>query len=87
MNYDDHTGTLQQSSGRVIEVTRQALYVGAGANAVAAGTVNIPGIQYNLNVSQAIYGYLTARQQQRTRELNTLATRNDVLMRFAKSYV
>jgi outer membrane protein TolC len=87
MNYDDHTGTLQQSSGRVIEVTRQALYVGAGANAVAAGTVNIPGIQYNLNVSQAIYGYLTARQQQRTRELNTLATRNDVLMRVANSYV
>ena len=52
MNYDAHTGPLQQSSGNILKVNRSALYVGAGANAVAAGTVNIPGLVYNLNVSE-----------------------------------
>ncbi|HEX3870659.1 MAG TPA: TolC family protein, partial [Pirellulales bacterium] len=87
MNYDDHTGALQQSSGNILGLQRQALYVGAGANAVAAGTVNIPGIQYNLNVSQSIYGFLAARQAMRTQELDTQATRNDVFLRVATAYV
>ena len=43
LNYDSHTGNLQQSSGNILSVNRSAFYVGAGANAVAAGTVNIPG--------------------------------------------
>ncbi|HEX4147910.1 MAG TPA: TolC family protein [Pirellulales bacterium] len=87
MNYDDHTGALQQSSGRIIDVHRQSLYMGAGANAIAAGTVNIPGIQYNLNVSNAIFGFLTARQEIRTQQANTLATRNEVLLATCVAYV
>src|SRR5262249_49689526 len=43
-NYDAHTGVLQQSSGKIINLERSALYIGAGANAVAAGTVSIPGL-------------------------------------------
>ncbi|HEX4612053.1 MAG TPA: TolC family protein, partial [Urbifossiella sp.] len=43
-NYDLHRGQLQQSGGSVISVNRDALYYGLGANAVAAGTVNIPGL-------------------------------------------
>ena len=54
---------LQHSSGRIIQLHRQSLYVGAGANAIAAGTVNIPGVQYNLNISNAIIGYLGARRR------------------------
>ena len=87
MNYDDHTGALQQSSGRIIQLHRQSLYVGAGANAVAAGTVNIPGVQYNLNISNAIFGYLGARQAMRTQQFNTAAARNQVLMDVAVAYV
>ncbi len=87
MNYDDHTGALQQSSGNILGLQRQALYVGAGANAVAAGTVNIPGVQYNLNVSQSIFSFLTTRQALRTQQFNTLATRNDVLLRVGNAYV
>jgi outer membrane protein TolC len=87
MNYDDHTGALQQSSGRIIQLHRQSLYVGAGANAIAAGTVNIPGVQYNLNISNAIFGYLGARQAMRTQQLNTVAARNQVLMEVAVAYV
>ena len=43
MNYDSHTGNLQQSNGNILSVNRSALYVGAGAGAVAAGTVVGPG--------------------------------------------
>src|SRR5262245_54494469 len=61
-NYDAHTGNVQQSSGRILNLQRSALYVGAGANAVAAGTVSIPGVQWNLNVSESIYNFFSARQ-------------------------
>src|SRR5579871_6636035 len=40
-NYDGHQGVLQQSNGNILSVNRSAVYVGAGANAIAAGTVNI----------------------------------------------
>ncbi len=30
MNYDDHSGNLQQSTGQMLNVHRQSLYVGAG---------------------------------------------------------
>ena len=51
MNYDTHTGNLQQSNGNILSVNRSALYVGAGARAVAAGTVNIPGVVLEGNIA------------------------------------
>ena len=61
-NYDSHTGALQQSNGNILSVNRSAVYVGAGANAVAAGTVNIPGVFLGGNIGQGIFAYLTTRQ-------------------------
>jgi outer membrane protein TolC len=87
MNYDDHTGVLQQSSGRILNVDRSALYVGAGANAIAAGTVNIPGVQWNLNVSNTIFNILVSRQFVRQRQFESAAVRNQVLGRVAVAYV
>ena len=37
-------------------------YVGAGANAVAAGTVNIPGVFLGGNIAQGVFAYLISRQ-------------------------
>jgi outer membrane protein TolC len=87
LNIDLHTGVLQQSSGNILEVNRGAMYLGLGANAVAAGTVGIPGIQYNVNVSQALFGALVARQVVRVRQFDSQAVRNDVLLRTAVGYV
>jgi outer membrane protein TolC len=87
LNFDNHTGVLQQSSGRLIKTDRGALYVGAGANAVAAGTVNIPGIVYNLNVSDSIFGFLEARQNVERQQQNSLAMRNEMLRRVAVAYL
>jgi outer membrane protein TolC len=86
LNYDAHTGPLQQSSGNILKVNRSALYLGAGANAVAAGTVNIPGLVYNLNVSEALFGALVARQLVERARFTSLAVRNDVFRRVANAY-
>jgi outer membrane protein TolC len=86
-NYDLHHGVLQQSSGNILKVQRDALYYGLGANAVGAGTVNIPGLNYNLNVGEAWFRILITRQRVRTAEAEADAVRNDVLYRTASAYL
>ena len=87
MNYDDHTAARAAIKRKHPQPAPSSPVHGAGANAVGAGTSNIPGVQYNLNISQSIYTYLSARQAIRTQELNTAATRNDVLLRASTAYV
>jgi outer membrane protein TolC len=87
MNFDGHNGNLQQSTGNILNVNRDALYVGLGAGAVGSGTVTVPGIQYNLNVSQAIFGALIARQVVAVRQFDSIAVQNDVLLQVATAYV
>jgi outer membrane protein TolC len=85
-NYDKHTGLLQQSSGNILNVDRSALYVGAGANAVAAGTVSIPGLYYNLNLSDSIYDYFVLRQRAEQSRHESRAVENQVLLEVALAY-
>jgi outer membrane protein TolC len=85
-NIDAHTGVLQQSTGNILKVNRDALYYGLGANAIAAGTVNIPGLNYNLNVGEAWFGFLTARQRVRTAQAVADAARNAVLLQTCLAY-
>ncbi len=85
-NFDSHTGNLQQASGNILNLQRSALYVGAGANAVAAGTVSIPGVQWNLNVSESIFNYLASRQRSEQSRFATQAVENDVLLQVASAY-
>jgi outer membrane protein TolC len=86
-NFDAHNGPLQQSRGNILDVNRDAMYFGLGANAVGGGTVNIPGLFYNMNVGTAWYGFLISRQRVRTREFDSEATRNDVLLRTCLAYL
>ncbi len=86
LNYDSHTGTLQQSSGNILSVNRSAFYVGAGANAVAAGTVNIPGVYYNINVGAGFFAFLASRQTVRQREFESIAVRNQMFLRVTEAY-
>ncbi|MCE9563983.1 MAG: TolC family protein [Planctomycetes bacterium] len=85
-NYDSHTGTLQQSNGNILKVDRDSLYLGLGAAAVGSGTVNIPGLNYNLNVGVAWYGFLSTRQRVTTAGAVADAARNDVLLRVCLGY-
>ena len=86
-NLDTHTGTLQQSPGRIITTKRTALYVGMGAQAIAAGTVNIPGVSWNMNVGQAYYNALIARQVVNQQEFGAQATNNQKLLQTAVAYI
>jgi outer membrane protein TolC len=85
-NYDTHTGVLQQSNGNILSVNRSALYVGSGTNAVAAGTVNIPGVFLTGNPAIAIYGYLSSLQVVQEREFATWAIRNQAFLAAALAY-
>jgi outer membrane protein TolC len=86
-NYDAHTGPLQQSSGNILQVNRNAFYLGAGAGPVAAGTVPIPGVWYLLNVSEGLFKYLAIRYNVQARRFDNLAVRNQMLMRVADAYM
>ena len=86
-NYDAHRGTLQQSTGSLLRVDRDSLYVGLGANAIGSGTVNIPGLNYNLNIGTGWYGFLTSRQRVTTAHAVADAVRNDVLLRVYSAYL
>jgi len=85
-NYDSHSGNLQQSNGNILSVNRSAVYVGAGANAVAAGTVNIPGVFLGGNTAVVIFNYLESRQLVRQREFDNIAVRNQVFLRVALAF-
>jgi outer membrane protein TolC len=86
MNYDNHTGTLQQSNGNILSLNRSAIYVGAGANAVAAGTVNIPGVFLNANITDTLFTTLAARQLVRARSFEVAETANQQFLRVTLAY-
>ncbi len=86
-NYNNHTGNLQRSDGSILAVNRSALYAGAGAAAVGSGTVNIPGLVWNLNLSDAAFNLLRSRQLVQERQFASLAVRNDMLLRVAVAYL
>jgi outer membrane protein TolC len=86
LNYDSHTGNLQQSDGNILSLNRSAVYVGAGANAVGSGTVTIPGVYYAGNPGVGVYAYLASRQTVRQREFESIAIRNQVFLQVALAY-
>ena len=86
-SFDGHVGTLQQSSGNILNVQRSSLFYGMGASAIAAGTVNIPGIVWNFNASEAIYNSLMAKQMVVQRQFESQAARNEQLLLVVHAYL
>ena len=86
LNYDSHTGALQQSDGNILSVNRSAFYIGAGANAVGSGTVKIPGVYFNVNVGAGLFAFLAAKQVVRQREFESIAVRNQMFLRVTEAY-
>lgn len=84
---DSHQGTLQQSDGNILKVQRDSMFIGAGASAIAAGTVNVPGVIWNINVSETCYNFLISRQVQAQREANVVTVNNNVQLRLASAYL
>jgi outer membrane protein TolC len=87
VSVDHHVGTLQNSNGSILNVHRDSLYVGLGSNAVSSGTVTIPGIFWNVNLSEAAFRALASRQRVAQAEFASEAVRNEMLLRVAVAYL
>jgi outer membrane protein TolC len=86
MNLNVHRGNLQSSQGIIENIDRQALYVGAGAAAIGAGTVSIPGVRITAHLADAVFAPRVARQQVVKSRLQSLATQYAVLLEVATLY-
>jgi outer membrane protein TolC len=80
MNYNHHEGNLQTSSGVILNVDRSALYFGAGAGAVGAGTVVYPGVVLFSPLADAFFAPHFAQQIVINRRFQAFATNNNILL-------
>jgi len=86
-NYHDHTGPLQRSSGAILPLTEQSLYVGGGARTVAAESVAIPAVNIYSPLTDAIFEPLAAQQRVVGARFNASDTANKVLLEVASLYL
>lgn len=86
MNYDNHTGNLQQSNGNILPVNRSAFYIGSGSGATAAGTVPVPGVLLEGNIAEKAFAFLAARQLVAMQEASAVAVRNQTFLQTTLAY-
>ena len=86
-NYHAHTGDLQRSSGRILNLDEQSLYVGGGAGVVAASTLTVPAVSIASALTDAIFLPLAARQQVAGARFRVSATANRVLLEVAELHL
>jgi outer membrane protein TolC len=86
MNLNEHWGNIQNSEGVLEDVQRQAMYVGAGAGAVGAGTVGVPGVRVTAHVADAFFEPRATRREVVGRQFDAAATRNAILLDVANAY-
>ena len=79
-SYRGHNGLLQRVSGKMIDVSLQSLYVGAGASVYGSGTVNIPGVNIYTPLTDAWFEPLAARQRVAGARFGAQATSYDILL-------
>jgi outer membrane protein TolC len=79
-SYRGHNGLLQRPSGKMIDVSLQSLYVGAGASVVGSGTVNIPGASIFSPLTDAWFEPLAARQRLAGARFGAQATSYGILL-------
>jgi outer membrane protein TolC len=79
-NYHNHTGNLQRSSGRILNLSEQALYFGGGARTLAAENVGIPAVNLVGTLTEAWFEPLAARQRVIGTSFTAQFTANEVLL-------
>ena len=86
-NFNLHRGNLQAANGSILDVDRQSLYLGGGAQAVGTGTLAFPGVRLFAHLGDAAYEPLAARQRVGARAGDARAVQNDVLLDVAAAYL
>lgn len=87
VHWNKHEGPLQATEGNLVNVSRDSLYAGAGAQAVGAGSPAIPGVFASFNLTDALFQPLAAQQRWGARESGAAVTRNNVLLDVSLAYL
>jgi outer membrane protein TolC len=82
-----HDGTLQETGGNVVEADRVAQFSGLGAGAVGAGELSAPGMSVSVDIADAIFQPLVARQNRAAITASAAANRRSVLVDVASTYL
>jgi outer membrane protein TolC len=82
-----HDGNLQETSGNIVEADRAARFRGLGAGAVGAGDLQAPGLSLGVDLADAIYQPLVARQNRAAAQAASVANRHAVLVATASAYL
>ena len=84
-----HTeGPLQETGGNILQnVNRNSEYFGAGAGAVGAGSPAVPGLSLTVNLADAYFEPLTARQNQAAVVAVGDAVHNTILLEVGEAYL
>jgi outer membrane protein TolC len=88
--YTKHDGQIQATSGEIVDVSRNAFFVGGGARSgqapVAGGAGGPARLQVDLSLTDALYRPLVARQVMTAEQFRQSATYNDTLLEAAVAY-
>jgi outer membrane protein TolC len=82
-----HDGTLQETSGNIVDADRVARFSGFGAGAVGAGDVSQPGLSMSVDIADAIFQPLVARQNRAAVVASQVTNRRAVLVDVAGAYL
>lgn len=82
-----HQGSLLSARGVVQDVNRESLYFGTGADVRGAGTVAGPGVHLISHLGDAVLAPRVAEQKVLSSRFDAAATRNNVLLEVANSYL
>ena len=80
VSYHGHNGDLQRSSGRILALSQQSLYIGGGARVITAETIGVPMINLFTPLADALYNPLVEMQRVDGARLSAVATANSILL-------
>lgn len=87
VNYNRHSGNIQDVAGNIIRTDRSSYFTGLGANAVGAGSPLIPGLLAQFHLTDAVFQPRIVRQTICARQSGAQAVTNDALLQTALAYV
>jgi outer membrane protein TolC len=86
-SYNRHTGNLQETSGQVVDSERVSRYRGFGAGPVGAGDPRAAGLAVEVDLADAIFQPLVARQNRAAVQAASTVNRHRVLVDVATAYL
>jgi len=84
ISYHWHDGTLQSATGIIRDLDSRFFYAGAGD--MLGSNFVVPGVYLSVNLGDAIFARLAARQRVTGRVFDAQATRNSILLDVADRY-